>query len=53
MAAGQIRVLIVDEYAPVRAQVRALLSAESDMEVVGEAADGRAAAQRSRALYLL
>jgi len=37
-----IRVLIVDDQALMRAGFRALLDAEDDIEVVGEAADGRA-----------
>ena len=35
-----IRVLLADDQALVRAGFRALLDAEDDMEVVGEAADG-------------
>lgn len=38
------RVLIVDDHAMVRAGLRALLSAESDLLVVGETGDGAAAA---------
>lgn len=40
---GRIRVLIVDDSALVRAALRAVLSVQPDMEVVGEAADGMAA----------
>ena len=40
-----IRVLIADDQALVRAGFRALLESESDLEVVGEAADGDAAAR--------
>jgi two-component system, NarL family, response regulator NreC len=36
----KIRVLIVDDHALVRSGFRSLLSAQMDMEVVGEAADG-------------
>ncbi|MEW9529871.1 response regulator [Microbispora sp. NPDC049125] len=36
-----IRVLLVDDQALIRAGFRALLEAEDDIEVVGEAADGR------------
>ena len=38
-----IRVLIADDQALVRAGFRALLDAEEDIEVIGEATDGRAA----------
>ncbi|MGC3999160.1 MAG: response regulator transcription factor [Anaeromyxobacter sp.] len=41
--AGRIRVLIVDDHALLRDGVRALLSAQPDLEVVGEAGDGKAA----------
>jgi DNA-binding NarL/FixJ family response regulator len=40
-----IRVLIADDQALVRAGFRALLESEPDLEVVGEAADGEAAAR--------
>ncbi|HEY0946658.1 MAG TPA: LytTR family DNA-binding domain-containing protein [Opitutaceae bacterium] len=35
-----VRVLIVDDEAPARARVRRMLAAESDVEIVGEAANG-------------
>ena len=38
-----IRVLLVDDQALIRSGIRALLEAEDDIEVVGEAADGRQA----------
>ena len=38
-----IRVLIVDDHAVVRAGLRLLLDAEEDIEVVGEAGNGRQA----------
>ena len=38
-----IRVLLADDQTPVRAGFRALLDAQSDIEVVGEAADGEQA----------
>ncbi len=44
------RVLIVDDHAVVRAGLRALLETESDLQVVGEAADGREAVDRALAL---
>ena len=40
---NRIRVLLADDHAVVRAGVRAVIAAEADMEVVGEAADGPAA----------
>jgi DNA-binding NarL/FixJ family response regulator len=46
---GVIRVLLADDEAMIRAGVRAILSAASDVEVVAEAADGREAVERSRA----
>jgi DNA-binding NarL/FixJ family response regulator len=44
-----IRVLIADDQELVRAGFRALLDAEDDIEVVGEAADGRAAVRLTAA----
>jgi two-component system response regulator NreC len=38
---GKIRVLVVDDHTIVREGVRLLLEAQPDIEVVGEAADGR------------
>jgi DNA-binding NarL/FixJ family response regulator len=43
-----IRVLIADDQALMRAGFRALLEAEDDLDVVGEAADGAAAVELSR-----
>lgn len=40
-----IRILIADDHEVVRDGVRALLEKQTDMAVIGEAADGRAAAQ--------
>ena len=40
---GVIRVLLADDQSLVRAGFRALLDAQADIEVVGEAADGRGA----------
>ena len=41
-----IRVLIADDQALVRAGFRVILDAEPDLEVVGEAGDGREAVER-------
>ena len=46
-----IRVLLADDQALVRAGFRALLDAQADIEVVGEAADGQQAAQLARSLH--
>ncbi|GIH02607.1 DNA-binding response regulator [Rhizocola hellebori] len=45
-----IRVLLVDDQALMRAGFRALLEAEDDLEVVGEAADGTSAVHLARQL---
>lgn len=45
---GPVRVLIVDDQALMRAGFRALLDAEDGIEVVGEAADGRAGLEPAR-----
>jgi DNA-binding NarL/FixJ family response regulator len=45
-----IRVLIADDQALVRAGFRFILDTQADMEVVGEAADGREALERARDL---
>src|SRR5262249_14360292 len=47
---GVIRVLLADDQALMRAGFRALLDAEDDLEVVGEAADGASAVELSRRL---
>lgn len=46
-----IRVLVVDDQAMVRAGFAALLAAQSDIEVVGDASNGVEAVQRSRSLH--
>ncbi|MCM2388650.1 response regulator [Streptomyces albipurpureus] len=46
-----IRVIIVDDQAMVRAGFAALLSAQSDIDVVGEAADGRKGVEVSRSTH--
>jgi DNA-binding NarL/FixJ family response regulator len=45
-----VRVLLVDDDALMRAGLRAILSSDDAVEVVGEAADGRAAVDRVREL---
>jgi DNA-binding NarL/FixJ family response regulator len=45
-----IRIVLVDDEAVTRAGIRVLLNAEPDMEVVGEAADGKSAEWRVRKL---
>jgi len=45
-----IRVLIADDHAILREGVRALLAGSADIEVVGEAADGRQAVELTRRL---
>ena len=45
-----IRVLVVDDHAVVRSGLRLLLDAQEDVEVVGEAGDGRNAVFQARAL---
>jgi DNA-binding NarL/FixJ family response regulator len=45
-----IRILIADDQALVRAGLRMILDAQPDLEVVGEAGDGREALQRAREL---
>ena len=45
-----IRLLIVDDQELVRAGLRLILSADDDLEIVGEASDGRAGVHEARAL---
>lgn len=47
---SEVRVLVVDDDAMVRAGLRMVLSADSDIEIVGEAADGRDALRQARNL---
>ncbi|HEX9115470.1 MAG TPA: response regulator transcription factor, partial [Anaerolineae bacterium] len=47
---NRVRVLIVDDHAVVRAGLRMLLSADADMEIVGEAGDGADALRQARDL---
>ena len=44
----EIRVLLADDHETVRQGLRLLIDAQADMEVVGEAADGRAARRARR-----
>ncbi len=48
--ASPITILLVDDHDVVRAGIRALLEAQSDMQVVGEAASGREALAKALAL---
>lgn len=45
-----VRVLLADDHAAIRSGLRLLLEGAGDIEVVGEAADGRAAVANARAL---
>lgn len=45
-----IRVLVADDHAILRQGLRAILEVEADIEVVGEAADGREAVRKARLL---
>lgn len=46
----KIRVMVVDDHKMFREGLRALISCEQDMDVVGEAADGREAIEMARKL---
>ena len=46
----KIKVLVVDDHTLVRDGIRALLSLAADIEVVGEASDGKEALQKVRQL---
>ena len=48
--AESIRILIADDHAVVRRGLRALISAETGMEIVGEAVDGAEAVWKARSL---
>jgi len=50
VSAPRVRVLVVDDEDLMRAGLRAVLSSDESVEVVGEAGDGRAAVERARAL---
>ena len=45
-----MRILIVDDYAPVREQIRALLSLRVDLSVCAEAEDGIEAVEKTKSL---
>jgi NarL family two-component system response regulator LiaR len=47
---AKIRVLLADDHAIMREGIQALLSLRDDIEVVGEAADGRQAVEKAREL---
>ena len=47
---AKIRIVIADDHALLREGIRAILSKEPDLEVVGEAADGREAVERCKTL---
>ncbi len=47
----RIRVLLADDHAVLRAGLKALLSAQADMDVVGEAGDGYEALQEAERLH--
>jgi DNA-binding NarL/FixJ family response regulator len=49
VTAALLRVLLVDDHATVRHGLRLLIDSQPDMEVVGEAADGREAVEQTRA----
>ncbi len=49
-AAKRIRILLADDHAVLRAGLRALLAAQADLEVVGEASDGREAIRLTQSL---
>lgn len=46
----RIRILLADDHAVLRDGLRLLLGGQADLEVVGEAADGRAAVRQAQAL---
>jgi DNA-binding NarL/FixJ family response regulator len=50
MSSARVRVLLVDDDDLMRAGLRAVLSSDATIEVVGEAADGRAAVEKARTL---
>jgi DNA-binding NarL/FixJ family response regulator len=49
-ASKKIRILLADDHAVVRAGFRMILAAHADMEIVGEAGDGRAVLEQAQRL---
>ncbi|HEY82371.1 MAG TPA: response regulator transcription factor [Dehalococcoidia bacterium] len=47
---SKVRILIVDDHAIMRDGIRALLSLDEDLEIVGEASEGREAIEKAREL---
>src|SRR3954451_4615920 len=47
---AKLRIILADDHVVVRQGLKALIDAQPDMEVVGEADDGRAALQEARDL---
>jgi DNA-binding NarL/FixJ family response regulator len=47
---SKLRILLADDHETVRAGLKLIVSAQADMEVVGEASDGREAVARAREL---
>jgi DNA-binding NarL/FixJ family response regulator len=48
--AAKLRIVLADDHNVIRAGLRALIDAQADMEVIGEAADGEAACRLAREL---
>src|SRR5688572_16590485 len=49
MQSGKCRIMLVDDHASIREALRALLSLYDDVQVIGEAADGREAVDMAEA----
>jgi len=47
---GKVKILVVDDHAIMRDGIRALLSLDDDLEIVGEASEGREAIEKAREL---